>query len=99
MSENQQELQRLLTITIEKGKSIDVGQHFLVINIEDTGKGISSEDIENLFNPFFTTKEEGTGLGLAISYGIIKSHDGEIEIMSEIGKGSCVRIKLPQINR
>ena len=75
---------------------MDAARHYLVINIEDTGKGIDAENLENIFNPFFTTKEEGTGLGLAISYGIINRHEGEIEVTSEIGKGSCVRIKLPQ---
>ena len=96
MTENNEELPRSLIISIEKGLAIDAVKHFLVINIEDTGKGIDSKDIENIFNPFFTTKEEGTGLGLAISYGIINSHEGEIEVKSEVGRGSCVRIKLPQ---
>lgn len=95
MSENRQEQPRLLIISIEKGMAIHAGKHNLVINIEDSGKGIESKDLENIFNPFFTTKEEGTGLGLAISYGIINSHEGEIEVTSEVGKGSCVQIKLP----
>ena len=95
MTENEEERPRSLIISIEKGLTTDAVKHFLVINIEDTGKGIDSKDIENIFNPFFTTKEEGTGLGLAISYGIINSHEGEIEVTSEVGKGSCVRIKLP----
>ena len=96
MAENRDNLPRLLIISIEKGMAIDAGKHYLVINIEDSGKGIELENLENIFNPFFTTKEEGTGLGLAISYGIVNSHEGEIEVNSEIGKGSCVRIKLPQ---
>jgi len=96
MSENSEP--RSLIISIEKGMAIDAGKHYLVINIEDSGKGIEPKDLENIFNPFFTTKEEGTGLGLAISYGIINSHEGEIEVTSEIEKGSCVRIKLPQIS-
>ena len=95
MSENREERPRSLIISIEKGIPVDAGQHFLVISIEDSGKGIDSKDLENIFNPFFTTKEEGTGLGLAISYGIINSHEGEIEVTGEIGKGSMVRIKLP----
>ena len=98
LSENREEQPRSLIISIEKGITIDARKHFLVINIEDSGKGIEAKDLENVFNPFFTTKEEGTGLGLAISYGIITGHEGEIEVTSEIGKGSCVRIKLPQLN-
>ena len=97
LSENREDLPRSLIISIEKGMAINAGKHYLIINIEDSGKGIESKDLENIFNPFFTTKDEGTGLGLAISYGIIHSHEGEIEVTSEIGKGSCVRIKLPQI--
>ena len=98
MSENRENKVRSLIISIENGMAIDIGKHYIVINIEDSGKGIETHDLENIFNPFFTTKEEGTGLGLAISYGIINSHEGEIEVSSEIGKGSCVRIKLPQTN-
>jgi len=98
MSENPEDQPRTLIISIEKGMSVDVAKHIIVINIEDSGKGIEAGNFENIFNPFFTTKEEGTGLGLAISYGIIKSHEGEIEVTSEAGKGSCVRIKLPQAN-
>ena len=95
MSENPEEHPRTLIISIEKGMPVDAVKHILVINIEDSGKGIEAGNLENIFNPFFTTKEEGTGLGLAISYGIIKSHEGEIEVTSEVGKGSSVKIKLP----
>jgi signal transduction histidine kinase len=98
MSENLENFPRSLIICIEKGMAIDARRHHLVISIEDTGKGIEAEDLENVFNPFFTTKEEGTGLGLAISYGIVQSHEGDIEVTSETGKGSCIRIKLPQIS-
>jgi signal transduction histidine kinase len=67
------------------------------ISFTDTGCGMSKEHLSKLFAPFFTTKEpgKGTGLGLAISYGIIQSHNGEIDVESELGKGSTFRIKLP----
>jgi signal transduction histidine kinase len=66
-----------------------------VIEISDSGKGIDPEYIDKIFDPFFTTKAEGTGLGLSISYGIISRHGGEIELTSEPGKGTKVKIKLP----
>ncbi len=68
------------------------------IKISDNGKGISHDDLVKIFDPFYTTKQEGTGLGLSISYGIITKHGGDIEIESEIGEGTCVKIKLPALN-
>jgi two-component system NtrC family sensor kinase len=67
------------------------------VSFTDTGYGISKEHLSKLFDPFFTTKEtgKGTGLGLAISYGIIQSHGGDIEVESQVGRGSTFRIKLP----
>jgi two-component system NtrC family sensor kinase len=67
------------------------------ISFTDTGCGMSKEHLSKLFAPFFTTKEpgKGTGLGLAISYGIVQSHNGEIDVESELEKGSTFRIKLP----
>jgi len=64
------------------------------IIIEDTGKGISSEEMENIFKPFFTTKTRGSGLGLAIIDRTIKEHGGDIEVESEVGKGTRFTIKL-----
>jgi two-component system NtrC family sensor kinase len=81
------------TLTIQT----DLDQEIAEVSFTDTGCGISKEHLSKLFTPFFTTKEteKGTGLGLAISYGIIQSHGGEIDVGSEIGKGSTFRIKLP----
>jgi signal transduction histidine kinase/ActR/RegA family two-component response regulator len=70
---------------------------YVVISIHDNGVGMSRQIIEHIFEPFFTTKElsKGTGLGLAVSYGIIKSHNGFINVYSEKGMGSCFRVHLP----
>jgi two-component system NtrC family sensor kinase len=61
----------------------------------DVGPGMSSEQIANLFEPFYTTKSDGTGLGLAISYGIVERHGGSIEIPSQPGPGATFIVKLP----
>jgi two-component system cell cycle sensor histidine kinase/response regulator CckA len=68
-----------------------------IINVSDTGSGMSKEALEKCFDPFFTTKGpgEGTGLGLSTSYGIIKDHGGDIHVYSETGKGTTFRIYLP----
>jgi two-component system NtrC family sensor kinase len=68
----------------------------IVIEIEDTGAGISPEFLSNIFDPFFSTKgTQGTGLGLSISYGIIKRHNGKIYAKSNVGVGSTFTIELP----
>ncbi|MBC8439314.1 MAG: PAS domain S-box protein [Deltaproteobacteria bacterium] len=68
-----------------------------VIVIEDTGHGISSENITRIFDPFFTTKPvgKGTGLGLSVSYGIVKDHDGEISCNSKMNQSTRFAITLP----
>jgi len=66
------------------------------VEVQDTGIGISQENLQKLFTPFFTTKKEvkGVGLGLAVSHGIIQRHGGKIEVSSEEGKGSTFTIYL-----
>jgi len=73
------------------------GRNYVSISIKDTGTGMSAQVKAKVFEPFFTTKDigEGTGLGLSISYGIIKNHQGNIEVFSEIGKGTEFVINLP----
>jgi len=69
---------------------------YLEIKISDTGCGIAKEEIDKIFEPFFSTKgQRGTGLGLAVIWGIIDNHDGIISVESEISKGTTFSIKLP----
>lgn len=64
--------------------------------VTDTGIGMSDDVKQRVFDPFFTTKgEKGTGLGLSVVYGIITRHGGEIEVQSEVGRGSAFTIRLP----
>jgi two-component system NtrC family sensor kinase len=81
---------KLATRYIESDEMIE-------IEISDTGHGIHPEDMEKIFDPFFTTKDvgHGTGLGLAISYGIVKAHQGNIFVSSELEKGTSFFIRLP----
>jgi signal transduction histidine kinase len=80
-----------IKITRYTGKT----EYLYLIQIADNGSGIDSENLERIFDPFYTTKEDGTGLGLSITYGIITRHNGEIEINSEVNKGTVVKIKIP----
>lgn len=70
-------------------------ERWVKIFFEDTGVGMDEQEIQKIFNPYYTTKPKGTGLGLAISNGIIELHGGFIEVKSRIGEGSVFTIALP----
>lgn len=73
------------------------GDGLLKLEVQDTGCGISPENMGKLFTPFFTTKEKGkgVGLGLAVSYGIIQRHGGSIDVRSKVGEGTTFTVYLP----
>ena len=72
-------------------------EHYITISIKDTGKGIPSDQIDKILDPFFTTKRAGvgTGLGLSIVNSILKIYNGKIDIESQIGVGTTFHIRLP----
>ncbi len=75
------------------------GQIF--VSVADNGRGIPEDIIHRVFEPFFTTKEvgKGTGLGLSIVYHIVKKHNGEIIVESEVGRGTAFMVKIPVIDK
>ena len=66
------------------------------ICVEDRGSGIPAEDLERVFEPFYTTKPKGTGLGLATVHRIVEAHGGRLALTSRRGEGTAVRVLLPR---
>lgn len=81
---------RVETRTSEDGNSV-------ILDVQDTGSGMTADVLRKIFDPFFTTKEEGkgVGLGLAVVYGIVESHGGDIEVDTTVGQGSTFHVILP----
>ncbi|RXT09096.1 transporter substrate-binding domain-containing protein [Ammoniphilus sp. CFH 90114] len=74
-------------------------EEYSYLKVADTGKGMTKIQIDNMFQPFFTTKGNGVGLGLYISYNIMVEHGGEIEVMSQEGEGTTITLKFPREGR
>ncbi len=83
------------TLTLQTGQ----GAEGVWVSVTDTGGGIPEEQINRIFEPFYTTKKKGTGLGLMIVQRIVRAHGGRIEIESNVGRGTSFRIWLPRHER
>lgn len=75
---------------------LEKGEPGFEISFRDSGTGVSCDDLQRIFEPFYTTKADGTGLGLAVTRKIIEGHGGMLSIKSEVGKGTTVTVTLPQ---
>jgi two-component system, sporulation sensor kinase E len=83
------------TLTLQTGQAAEG----VWVSVTDTGGGIPEEQINRIFEPFYTTKKKGTGLGLMIVQRIVRAHGGRIEIQSDVGRGTSFRVWLPQHER
>jgi signal transduction histidine kinase len=81
----------------EPAGAVDPQPPQVVVEVKDNGPGISAEDLERIFSPFFTTKPQGTGLGLAIVRKVVDAHDGHIDAVSAPGRGATFRVTLPVV--
>jgi len=84
-----------LTIATRADSPGEAGHGLVEISFKDTGIGIPQDNFGRIYEPLFTTKSKGTGLGLATCQNIIRAHKGEIQVESDIGKGTKVTVKLP----
>ncbi|HDZ90876.1 MAG TPA: hypothetical protein ENH37_09405 [Deltaproteobacteria bacterium] len=80
------------TVTLSAARA---GRRGVTITISDTGSGLSPREMDQIFNPYYTTKEKGLGLGLALAHEIVQAHSGEIRVISRHGKGTTFEIFLP----
>jgi len=69
--------------------------NYVMFSISDNGTGIEEENLQKIFDPYFSTKDKGSGLGLYVTYGIIKAHKGHIEVSSELGNGTTFDVFIP----
>ncbi|MCX6831795.1 MAG: ATP-binding protein, partial [candidate division Zixibacteria bacterium] len=80
------------TIEVRLERALD---NSAIISVRDRGEGMTKEEVDRVFEPFYTSKSSGTGLGLAIAQSIVTKHEGKIEVDSEPRRGTTFRVTLP----
>lgn len=88
---------RIIIKTYNEAPHTQQERGFAVVSIEDNGCGIDEDDLQKIFEPFFTRKAEGTGLGLPNAQGIVHQHGGIIEVESKVGQGTTFYVKIPML--
>jgi signal transduction histidine kinase len=83
------------TLLVAASRSQRNGSERLELSVSDTGTGVPQEDLDKMFEPYFSTKEHGTGLGLAIARKAVEEHGGEIRAERREGQGTTLRIWIP----
>ncbi len=87
-------------LTVRAYATLLRGEPAVALEVEDTGGGIEPSVMRNIFNPFFTTRQDGTGLGLSIAHRIIEHHHGDIEVQNgELGARFIIRLTIAQAER
>jgi len=76
---------------------IEDDEEFLILMVKDNGSGFAPETLEQIFEPFFSTRAKGTGLGLAIAFEVMKTHNGSILARNRTTGGACVELRLPLV--
>jgi signal transduction histidine kinase len=82
--------QGIITIAVDKES-----KNYILVSISDTGCGMTSEEIDKIFSPEYTTKEKGLGLGIPLAMEIIRGHGGDVRVISRHGEGTTFEIILP----
>ena len=87
-----------LPLAVDGFERLVDGREYACVTVRDTGSGMDDETLRRIFEPFYTTKFEGRGLGLAAALGIVRSHDGSLQVESEPGEGTTFRVLLPRVD-
>jgi two-component system NtrC family sensor kinase len=78
-----------------RGRTVDEKGRWLAISIADVGIGIEPDNLDKIFEPFYTNKAEGSGLGLSVCHNIVTTHGGQISAESVVGQGTMFTVRLP----